>query len=41
MNADKRCIALFLNAIYHSMKFQVHSVYSLGEMARINITYEN
>jgi hypothetical protein len=35
------CTALLLNEIYHPMKFQVHSFYTLGEMARTKIKYEN
>jgi hypothetical protein len=31
--------ALFLNEIYHPMKFQVQSFYTLGEMARTKIKY--
>jgi hypothetical protein len=33
--------ALLLNEIYHPMKFQVHSFYTFGEMARTEIKYEN
>jgi hypothetical protein len=33
--------ALYLNEIYHPMKFQVHIFYSLGEMARTKVKYEN
>jgi hypothetical protein len=42
-NAEKRflCTALFLNEICHPMKFQVHSLYIFGEMARTKIKYEN
>jgi hypothetical protein len=35
------CTALLLNEIYHPMKFQVHSIDTLGEMAQTNIKYEN
>jgi hypothetical protein len=35
------CTALLLNEIYHPMKFQVHSFYTLGEIARTKIKYEN
>jgi hypothetical protein len=28
------CTAPFLNEVYHPIKFQVHSFYTLGEMAR-------
>jgi hypothetical protein len=35
------CTALFLNKIYHPMKFHVHSFYTLGEMAWTKIKYEN
>jgi hypothetical protein len=33
--------ALFLNEIYHPMKFQVHSFFTLGEMPWTKIKYEN
>jgi hypothetical protein len=32
--------ALFLNEIYHPMKFKDHSFYTLGEMAWKKIKYE-
>jgi hypothetical protein len=35
------CTALLFNEIYHRMKFQVHSCYTLGEMARTKLKYEN
>ena len=35
------CTALLLNETYHPMKFQVHGFYTLGEMARTKIKYEN
>jgi hypothetical protein len=35
------CTVLLVNEIYHPMKFQVHSFYTLGEMARTKIKYEN
>jgi hypothetical protein len=33
--------ALFLNEIFHPMKFQVLSFNTLGEMVRTKIKYEN
>jgi hypothetical protein len=42
-NAEYRflCTALLINEIYHPMKFQVHDFYTLGEMARTKLKYEN
>jgi hypothetical protein len=35
------CTALPFNETYHPIKFQVHGFYTLGEMARTKIKYEN
>jgi hypothetical protein len=35
------CTALPLNEIYHPLKFQVRSFYTLGELAETKIKYEN